>query len=649
MRRVLLALLAFALAGALAAVAARTLAREVEARSVAAVEARLRRDGHDWASVVGDGLRVVLEGTAPSEAERFRAMSSAGGVVDASRVIDGLRVADSAPVRAPDFAIEILRNDAGVSLIGLVPEGTDRARLNDEIAQAASGQAVSDLLETAAYQAPPGWEPALGLALDALEVLPRSKVSVSPGRVVVDAVAESPAEARRLERAVRARVPEGVALVLSVAAPRPVIAPFTLRFVMDGGPPRFDACSADTEAARDAILAAAAAAGAEGGQECRLGLGAPSPQWGEAAATAIAGLAGMGGGTLTMTDADVLLQAPPGTEPGLFDRVAGEVEGAMPPGFSVRAENPALPTRAPPQGPPAFTATLSEEGAVRLAGRLPDAQAAGIARTFAEARFGGGEVTVATRVAPEGLPPGWPVRVLAGLDALAKLAYGQVTVTPDLIRVSGATGSQTARDDIAREAIATLGAGAAVEIEVTYDQRLDPVAALPTPEECVAQIAGVTAESKITFEPGSATLSPEAGPVVGAVAGILRACGDLRLRIAGYTDSQGGEEGNLALSQARADAVLAALRAERVPVAGFEAVGYGEADPIADNGTEAGREANRRIEFALLGGLGQPPGAPPGPAMAAPIPEAPSLAPPARPAAAAGGEASAEEAQQGTP
>jgi len=57
---------------------------------------------------------------------------------------------------------------------------------------------------------------------------------------------------------------------------------------------------------------------------------------------------------------------------------------------------------------------------------------------------------------------------------------------------------------------------------------------------------------------------------------------------------------NQQLSQERASAVLSALRLRRVPVASFEAVGFGEADPIATNDTAEGREANRRIEFSLI-------------------------------------------------
>ena len=58
-----------------------------------------------------------------------------------------------------------------------------------------------------------------------------------------------------------------------------------------------------------------------------------------------------------------------------------------------------------------------------------------------------------------------------------------------------------------------------------------------------------------------------------------------------------------ALSQARAEAVLVALQGRRVDVSEMTAVGYGEERPIADNAAEEGREANRRIEFHLIGEL----------------------------------------------
>ena len=57
---------------------------------------------------------------------------------------------------------------------------------------------------------------------------------------------------------------------------------------------------------------------------------------------------------------------------------------------------------------------------------------------------------------------------------------------------------------------------------------------------------------------------------------------------------------NLALAKSRAESVLNELRARRVLTGSFRAKGYGEESPIADNQTEEGREANRRIEFRLI-------------------------------------------------
>jgi len=94
-----------------------------------------------------------------------------------------------------------------------------------------------------------------------------------------------------------------------------------------------------------------------------------------------------------------------------------------------------------------------------------------------------------------------------------------------------------------------LGATSEFEIDVTYVKSLDPIAGIPTPEECVAQIEIVTNVGKITFDPGASSITADTQPVVDEIAEILKKCPDLRIEIAGYTDSQGREEMNLQLSQ----------------------------------------------------------------------------------------------------
>ena len=112
----------------------------------------------DWAEVQADGLQVLLFGTAPSEALRFKALSTAGGVVDAARVVDGLDVAQAKALEAPRFSIEILRNDGGISLIGLIPLEQNRDALIREFSKAAGGSRVADLLESSEFPSPDGWE-----------------------------------------------------------------------------------------------------------------------------------------------------------------------------------------------------------------------------------------------------------------------------------------------------------------------------------------------------------------------------------------------------------------------------------------------------------------------------------------------------------
>lgn len=598
-RQGLLAAMAFALAALLAVLVAWLASIFTENRSAAAVTSRLLTEGYTWAHVEADGLQVTLTGTAPNEAARFRAVNLAGAIVDSARVRDGFDVTPARAVEAPRFSVEMLRNDDGIQLIGLLPEGLAEAQLTNAAEGLAPGTDLSDMLETAAYPAPPTWDAALAYGVTALELLPRSKISVSADAVVITAIAMSEAEKRKFEAQLNASRPGGVKVSIDISAPRPVLTPFTLRFVLDAAGARFDACSADTDRARARILAAATKAGVTGAQACTVGLGVPTPSWAEGAEAGLQAVTELGVGTITFSDADVTLLAGEDVPQATFDRVVGELRNALPDVFSLDATLPKKATAAT-AGPAEFTASrAAETGRVELRGRLTDDRLQAAVDSFARARFGTSEVYVATRLDPD-LPDGWPVRVLAGLETLAELDHGSLIVRADTVEITGVSGSTGARARVSQILSAGLGQGQTFKVDVRYDEALDPLAALPTPQECASQVADVLSRQKIGFTPGSAELDANAGAVMDALATALTDCEGIAMEIAGHTDAQGSDTGNRALSQARAEAVLLALQGRQVDITGMKAVGYGEDRPIADNGDEAGRVINRRIEFSLL-------------------------------------------------
>ena len=597
-----IAMAAFSGAFLLALVTSYVLALAIENRSTSAVNSALMAEGITWATAGSDGLQVVLIGTAPNEAARFRTVNLAGTIVDATRVRDRLDVTPASEITAPRFSVEMLRNDDGVQLIGLVPtsdeDGTGEAAIAAAVAAITPDVAIADMLETAAYPAPEGWQNAVDFGVSALKMLPRSKISVAANRVAVTAISGSEAEKHRLEADLRRLIPKGLSVDLAISAPRPVLTPFTLRFVMDDQGSRFDACSADTERSKNRILAAARTAGSTAATNCTIGLGVPTPKWAEAVEAGITAIAAIGSGTITFSDADITLLASEATDQATFDRAIGELQTALPDVFSLNATLPKAASAAA-SGPAEFTATLSETGKLDLRGRLTDATLRDAVEAFAHAGFGSENVYIATRVDAD-LPDGWPMRVLAGLEAMSELENGSLLVRSDTVVVKGQTGSQRAKARIAQILSAKLGQGKTYKVDVTYVESLDPAAALPTPQECRLRIDAAINVQKIAFTPGSADLTQAARGTIDALVAVLTNCPNMRVEIAGYTDSQGSEDGNRKLSQSRADAVLTALRGRRVAVDGFTAIGYGEANPIADNVAEDGREANRRIEFKFL-------------------------------------------------
>jgi outer membrane protein OmpA-like peptidoglycan-associated protein len=112
-------------------------------------------------------------------------------------------------------------------------------------------------------------------------------------------------------------------------------------------------------------------------------------------------------------------------------------------------------------------------------------------------------------------------------------------------------------------------------------------------------------ESKIAFkslefENGKADILPAMHDDLNKLANFLIDHPRFKLNISGHTDSQGNEDSNLRLSQARADAIKAYLIYEfKIASARIEAHGYGSSKPIVEEKSEEERKLNRRVEFEI--------------------------------------------------
>lgn len=104
----------------------------------------------------------------------------------------------------------------------------------------------------------------------------------------------------------------------------------------------------------------------------------------------------------------------------------------------------------------------------------------------------------------------------------------------------------------------------------------------------------------VTFKAGSAELVPSSlATLNSAIAGLKRNA-KAKVEIEGHTSSEGSDELNQRLSEERANSVMEYMVKKGISQERVTAVGYGSSRPKADNSSESGRKANRRIEIRVI-------------------------------------------------
>lgn len=149
--------------------------------------------------------------------------------------------------------------------------------------------------------------------------------------------------------------------------------------------------------------------------------------------------------------------------------------------------------------------------------------------------------------------------------------------------------------------VQVMTAGTATETDTTADAPQTTIATAPGSLSEALEMTGRAVLTGVDFDTGSVTLSSDDIASLRDLAAYLSDRPDRSVALVGHTDVEGSLDGNIGLSKRRAGAVLERLVTDyAVPRRQLTAEGNGYLAPIASNLTEAGREANRRVEVIVL-------------------------------------------------
>lgn len=332
--------------------------------------------------------------------------------------------------------------------------------------------------------------------------------------------------------------------------------------------------------------------------------------WPAAANSGLNALSKLQNGTLTIMGQDVTLRGTAVT-PDNGTQIANLMQN-MPSGFTSTTEFDYLDDGTAPS----FDVKYSADRGAEVSGKLP----AGLtAPDIAEAL----NLTSIESTATEGLTgaPDAATEALAKLSAwLPELTSVQLSTQDEDIKVAAVAAPgvdmELLEDGLSADFAGSVNVEGSSNLPAIGSERINALSGLreqftgvawvpiydfaASVDVCQRQTINIMQNDPIGFVSGGSRLDAKSMRGINALAGLINHCnagGDFAIDVAGHTDSQGSEDGNQRLSQARAQSVFAALIERGVDPEMMTATGFGESTPIADNGTEEGRAANRRTEL----------------------------------------------------
>lgn len=191
---------------------------------------------------------------------------------------------------------------------------------------------------------------------------------------------------------------------------------------------------------------------------------------------------------------------------------------------------------------------------------------------------------------------------VAGCASMSRKEKGAVIGAGSGAVIGGVIGKQAGNTALGAILGAAVGGAAGAYIGNYMDKQAEEIERDldGATVERVGEGIKITFDSGILFAVGKSDLQSAARANLTDLAAILNKYPDTEVLIEGHTDATGSDDSNMTLSRNRAQSVANYLESLQVSPTRFTTMGYGESQPVASNDTESGRQANRRVELAIM-------------------------------------------------
>ncbi len=576
----------------------------------------LANSGFAWAHIDLDGRDVLLTGTVDSDTRRDEAITLLAAIRGIGTVIDHVAIA---PLMAP-YQVDVTIEDGALSLSGGVPNSS----LLD-VLTAQDGLDIADLSIRSGYPDEDSWIAGLQFVLAQAELVDEGVFRLSDLVLNVEGRAKTERALGAMQMAL-ADLPNGVTLGQVNVIPA-LARPYTWTAEFDG-----ERIAVSGHVPEDAIVETIRTADVSGlpiATGLSLASGAPDG-FGDLTRSLIEQLARLDHGSASIVDGvSTLSGAPPNIE------VAQAVTEALP--------NSIVTLSPPPVSDYWVSVTRQEGGVLVFDGYAPNQAARDafgeienadvnylklgsgasayyqsgvdfglrVLDQMSEGRFVlNGNVLTLSGIASSGpayrsiqalldreVPQGISLAATQIEPAATELPQAEIP-PPDSAEIHPAEPPAISAEESAepQDDAGDVAVEASAHVEQAPVNAEEPAPAQPSQLAlCQARVAELSAHNAILFQSGNAIIADSAEAELDRFGEALYLCPETKIYVEGHTDSDGDDQRNLALSVARAEAVVNALIERGVDASRLYAVGYGESQPVADNATQEGKRQNRRI------------------------------------------------------